>query len=110
MAAYELGDHSQGSLARARRSPCKALFFAAALRFSFVGTGTFQHPTRHGLIAVHDGPRKYILDLETGTAQLFDRATDPGELRDRAAEFPEDCARYRNAAEAVVARHDRTAT
>lgn len=81
-----------------------------ALRFSFVGTGTFQHPTRHGLIAVHDGPRKYILDLATGTAQLFDRAADPGELRDRAAEFPEDCARYRNAAEAVVARHDRTAT
>ena len=82
---------------------------APALRFSFVSTGTFERPTRKGLIAVHDGPRKYILDLATGTAQLFDRVADPGELQDRAVDFPEDCARYRKAAEAVVARHDQQA-
>jgi arylsulfatase A-like enzyme len=76
------------------------------LRFSFFGSSTFKHPTRYGLIAVHEGDRKFVLDLATGKELLFDRATDRAELHDRAAEFPDDCARYRREALAVVARHD----
>jgi arylsulfatase A-like enzyme len=81
----------------------------APLRFSFVGTGTFQHPTRHGMIAVHEDRRKFVLNLLTGREMLFDRAADPAEEHDLSAQFPEDCARYRAAALAVIARHDRPA-
>jgi arylsulfatase A-like enzyme len=78
----------------------------APLRFSFVGSGTFEQPTRNGMIAVHEGRWKFVFNLTTGTEMLFDRAADPAERFDLAAEYPEDCARCRRAAMVVMGRHE----
>jgi arylsulfatase A-like enzyme len=80
------------------------------LRFSFVGMGSFDHPTRRGMIALHDGTWKFILNLVTGHEMLFDLAADPAELHDLTVEAPERCTHYRAAAREIVARHDRAET
>jgi arylsulfatase A-like enzyme len=43
--------------------------------------------------ALRRPPLKYVLDFESCEARLYDLAADPGEIRDLAAERPEDLAR-----------------
>jgi phosphoglycerol transferase MdoB-like AlkP superfamily enzyme len=53
---------------------------------------TEQAVRRAGL---REGRWKLILDQDSGRAQLFDLAADPGELDDRAGAYPERVLRYR---------------
>ncbi len=47
------------------------------------------------LIGLRDGRYKFILSLDSDTAQLFDLDADPGETTDLATRLPEITARYR---------------
>ena len=49
-----------------------------------------------GWLGLADGCWKYLHDLDAGRSRLFDVCTDPGESRDRAAEFPERVSAYRD--------------
>ncbi|MEM9316711.1 MAG: hypothetical protein AAGA95_19045, partial [Pseudomonadota bacterium] len=49
-------------------------------------------------IAVSEGDLRYVTTVEEGGSvaeELFDASTDPGELRNRATDRPEDLARLR---------------
>jgi len=46
-------------------------------------------------LGVREGERKYIYNATTGDDRLYDLATDPKELHNLAAQFPEECLRLR---------------
>lgn len=49
-----------------------------------------------GWLGLRDGCWKDVLEVESGRSQLFDLCADPGESRDRAAEFPDRVVAYRD--------------
>src|SRR3989475_3368108 len=48
-----------------------------------------------GLLGLRDGRRKFVYELESGRAKLFDIATDPSEKKDLAIQEPERVKAYR---------------
>jgi Sulfatase len=48
-----------------------------------------------GWLGLADGCWKYLYDMDAGRSRLFDVCADPGEVRDRAQEFPGRVAAYR---------------
>ena len=47
-----------------------------------------------GWLGLADGCWKYLFEMDSGRSRLFDVCADPGELHDRAGEFPERASRY----------------
>jgi hypothetical protein len=56
-----------------------------------------------GWLGLTDGCWKYLHELDTGRSQLFDTCTDPTERHDRAREFPDRIAGYRERLKAWAA-------
>ena len=56
-----------------------------------------------GWLGLADGCWKYLLELDAGRSRLYDVCVDPRESRDRAAEFPERIAAYRERVQAWAA-------
>src|SRR5262249_6819419 len=42
-----------------------------------------------GMLGLRDGPRKFMLEVESGRSRLFDLETDLEEKADRSGEYPE---------------------
>lgn len=68
-----------------------------------IGTDTFRVPQVRPHAALRSGDLKLILAFETGRAELYDLAADPGETRDLASTRPADAARLRAALERDLA-------
>jgi lipoteichoic acid synthase len=47
-----------------------------------------------GWLGLRDGCWKYLYEIDSGRSRLFDVCVDPGETRDRAADFPERADAY----------------
>ena len=56
-----------------------------------------------GWLGLADGCWKYLYEVDSGRSRLFDVCDDPGELRDRAAEFPQRVSVYRERVRAWAA-------
>jgi phosphoglycerol transferase MdoB-like AlkP superfamily enzyme len=56
-----------------------------------------------GWLGLADGCWKYLFEMDSGRSRLFDVCEDPGELRDRAREFPERAFVYRERVRAWAA-------
>lgn len=56
-----------------------------------------------GWLGLADGCWKYLFEMDSGRSQLFDVCADPGETRNRAAEFPDRVSRYRERVRAWAA-------
>ena len=56
-----------------------------------------------GWLGLADGCWKYLHQLDTGRSHLFDTCTDPMERHERAHEFPDRIAAYRDRVNAWAA-------
>ena len=56
-----------------------------------------------GWLGLTDGCWKYLYEIDSRRSRLFDVCVDPGETRDRAADFPERADAYRDRVRAWAA-------